>query len=365
MGRTILPKPVSLDEAPSVGYGNPQTSSNLLISTQNAPSSLPLSTSGICLTKEATTSTNNSEQEYPQSSSTTWKMVDSLDSVEDSHNISVTDTLPASSQPPPLIQLGDIDINSVTDAEDSAREPVPSGQLSPTPSTLASATHGVLKSPGPSGNTSFMNVEDVMTPSPSRAKGTQTLSSNFGGPPLAATNKPTMLTALLKNGSTQSQSAVPQGSAVVQQVLVSKLLNSLVNQNPIPTPSAFKKPAAAIASSKADPPTTHAPAVKVPPTVQCTPLQLPQSVSLPNPFNPSMFLAGPAQQQIVGTASTGAILTSSTLPPSVTLSPYLSSFPAVYGNGLVQVPTSNTSAAPRNVSGTFNKPSSPKKPRLA
>ena len=300
--------------------------------------------------------------------------------------------IPSLYQPPALIQLGDIDINGVAKP---VGQTVPSGRMSPTP-TLTSGTRGVL-SPGPSGTKAFMSVEDVMVPSPN-IKETQTSNTRSTSPPTSK-NKPTMLTALLKTDATMGgiqQTIVANGTtaqnSVVQQALVSGLLNTLVNQSPIPTPATFQKqPGAISTANQVVANTSCALGAKVLPQVQHGTLQVPQTVSLGNAFNPSVFLASPAQlaqQQIISAAavaSTGSILPPSALLPNMSLSPYLTSFPSIYGSSLATVPPTLTTPDPSvsslaisgptgiklpsivSVSGVTNEnePSSPKKPRLA
>lgn len=301
-------------------------------------------------------------------------------------------TIPSlSSQPPDLIQLGDIDISGVAKP---IGQTVPSGRMSPTP-TLTSGTRGVL-SPGPSGAKAFMSVEDVMIPSPN-IKGTQTSNTQSTSPP-PSKNKPTMLTALLKTDTatgiqqTIAASDATAQSSVVQQALVSSLLNTLVNQSPIPAPAAFQKPSETVSTAnQVVANTSCALGARVLPQVQHGSLQIPRTVSLANAFNPSVFLASPAQlsqQQIISAAaavSTGSILPPSALLPNMSLSPYLTPFPSIYGSSLATVPPTLTTPDPSvssfAISGSTgvklpsivsisedmnkNEPSSPKKPRLA
>lgn len=264
--------------------------------------------------------------------------------------------------PPRLIQLGDIDMDGVAKLEkQTSCESTSSIPQSPKPtlgSGGGSGTHGVLKSPGPSGNPAFMSVEDVMVRSPNPAKGTQTASYNTKNSDdvssSASTSKPTALTALLKNGITASNPAAPQPPPVtaqngaVQQALFSSLLNSLVNQSPIATPATISKPSSqgnAPNGSKITPLVDSASSSgvkKVSPQVQ--PVPIPRAVSLANTFNPSMFLANPAhlaQQQLISAAaavSSGAILSPNALLPNMTFAPYIASLPAICGSGLVQGP---------------------------
>ena len=308
----------------------------------------------------------------------------------------VSGTCLSSLQPPPLIQMGDIDITSVGDIY---CQPVPSGRSSPTP-TMVSGTHGVLRSPGPSRTPTFMSVEDILVPTANPGKGTQSPSTFHSdlSRGSSASSEPTMLTALLKSGTsaqpksaaTNSGTKVAAQNNVVQQVLVSGLLNSLVNQSPIPTPATFKKATnhvypTATGSKTAPPIVTPAGtlAATVPPH---GPIQIPRAVSLSAGFNPSVLLANPAhltQQQVIAAASTGTILPPNALLPHVALPPYLTSIPAIYGNSLVQAPTctADPSAAkhlsvsvppapvvpcivPASEGIEENKPSPPKKPRL-
>ena len=305
---------------------------------------------------------------------------------------------PSSSQPPPLIQTGGLDIADLAKAGQS----VPSGRVSPAP-TLTSGTHGILRSPGPTGPNAFMSVEDILVPpavNQAMCKGTQTSSGNLHNivQPSVSNNRPTMLTALLKSGTNaqpnlmQPQSSttnvapktVVQSNAAQQQAMVSHLLHSLVNQSPVPTPATFKKLIQPTVSSKADPVVmaTAIPASKVPPQqIQHTPMAVPRAVSLGNGFNPSVFLANPTQlppQQVMTTG--GAILSPNALLPNM---PYLNPFSAIYGSGLVQAPstcgamdpsvvknfgpiatTTLPMAVPTSRDTDMNKPSPPKKPRL-
>lgn len=302
-------------------------------------------------------------------------------------------TIPSSySQPPALIQLGDIDITGVAKPVDQM---IPSGRMSPTPS-LTSGTRGVL-SPGPSGAKAFMSVEDVMVPSPN-VKGTQTSNSLSTVPP-ASNNKPTTLTTLLKTGiatGAQQQPTVANNmtaqSSVVQQALVSSLLNTLVNQSPIPAPATFQKPLGAVSNADQVVATTSCTLeAKVLPQVQRGSLQIPRTISLANAFNPSVFLANPAQlaqQQIItaAAASTGSIIPPTALLPNMSYAPYLAPFPSIYGSSLTTAPPTLTTPDPSSLdslatswpTGTklpsvvsisgeieMNEPSSPKKPRLA
>ena len=319
------------------------------------------------------------------------EMTDSSNSVVTEKQAEQSSTLSSSrSQPPALIQLGDIDIIDEVDPDNQPA--VPSGRMSPTP-TLATGTRGVL-SPGPSGAKAFMSVEDVMVPSPN-VKGTQTVN-NLSSVPPAPNNKPTMLTALLKSGTTTSSQpqteVVTAQSNAVQQALVSSLLNSLVNQSPIPTPATFQKPSGSnpMADQDVIATTSCALGTKVSPHMQqAHNMQLPRTVTLANAFNPSMFLASPSQltqQQIMNAAAVASA--GSILPPNALLQnmSYLAPFPTIYGGSLATAspiftapdPSSSSSLAisgptgkrlpcSTSVSGEIdkNKPSSPKKPRLA
>ena len=313
---------------------------------------------------------------------------------------------------PQSTQTGGLDIADLAKAEQNACQPVPSGRASPPP-TLISGTHGILRSPGPTGPNAFMSVESILVPpslSQPTSKDTQTypginVQSNFNGttPSSVSNNRPTMLTALLKGGTINAQpnvthplqssatnvppSRAAQSSAIQQQVVVSHLLHSLVNQSPIPTPATFKKQVIpAVSSKKANQVmiAATAPAPNVPPKqVQRTPVPATRAMSLGNGFNPSVFLANPAQldlQQIVTTS--GAILPPNAFLPSV---PYLNPFSTIYGSGLVPTPstcgtinpsnnvplpdpgptpTTLAGTAPVSMDADINKPSPPKKPRV-
>ena len=311
----------------------------------------------------------------------------------------------SSSQPLQLVQSGGLDIADLAKAGgQNACQSVPSGRVSPTP-TLTSGTHGILRSPGPTGPNAFMSVEDILVPpsaNQATCKGTQTSSSNNlnSVPPSVSNNRPTMLTALLKSGTTNSltqpQSSVTNGApstaaqsstAAQQQAIVTHLLQSLVNQSPIPTPATVKKQAPPSSKPDSVVMANCVPAVsKIPPKqIQHTSMPIPRTASLANGFNPSMFLANPTQlapQQVMTTA--GAILSPNALLPNM---PYLNPFSTIYSSGLVQVPSTcgilDPSAAVKNftMSGgpvavtlpttlpasrdtDVNKPSPPKKPRL-
>ena len=329
------------------------------------------------------------------------------------NNCGVIPLSSSSSQPPPLVQMGGLDIADLAKAGgQNACQSVPSGRVSPAP-TLTSGTHGIIRSPGPTGPNAFMSVEDTLIPpsaNQATCKGTQTSSSNNLQTNLnsgsVSNNRPTMLTALLKSGTTsnsmtqpQRQSSVGNGAsstaaqsntAAQQQAMVTHLLHSLVNQSPIPTPATFKKQAQPIvASSKPDSVVMAncVPAAsKVPPQqIQHASMPIPRAASLANGFNPSAFLANPAQlapQQVMTTA--GAILSPNALLPNI---PYLNPFSTIYSSGLVQAPSTcgimDPSTAVKNfqISGgpvavtlpttlpvsrdtDVNKPSPPKKPRL-
>ena len=311
--------------------------------------------------------------------------------------------------------MGGLDIADLAKAGgQNACESVPSGRVSPAP-TLTSGTHGIIRSPGPTGPNAFMSVEDILIPpsaDQAMCKGTQTsLSNNLqtnlnSVPPSVSNNRPTTLTALLKSGTNsnsltqpQRQSSVANGASSTaaqssttaqQQAMVTHLLHSLVNQSPIPTPATFKKQALpTVASSKPDSVVMAncVPAAsKVPPQqIQHASMPIPRAASLANGFNPSVFLANPAQlapQQVMTTA--GAILSPNALLPNM---PYLNPFSTIYSSGVVQAPSTcgimDPSTAVKNfqMSGgpvavtlptmlpvsrdtDVNKPSPPKKPRL-
>lgn len=337
-------------------------------------------------------------------------------------------SLSSTSQPPPLLQMGGLDIADLAKAGgQNASQSVPSGRVSPAP-TLTSGTHGIIRSPGPAGPNAFMSVEHTLVPpstNQATCKGTQTSSSinalqnslNSVQPPVT-NNRPTVLTALLKSGTPtlttmnnnsltrQQQLSLANGASSVaaqssttaqQQAIVTHLLHSLVNQSPIPTPATFKNqvpppPLPTVANSKPDSVVMAnciPVASKMPPQhIQHASMPIPRAASLANGFNPSAFLANPAQltpQQVMTTA--GAILSPNTLLPNV---PYLNPFPTIYSSSLVQAPPSTcgimdptTAAKNFQISSTggpaaltlptslpvsrdtdTNKPSPPKKPRL-
>ena len=340
------------------------------------------------------------------------KFVEMAQQTDNNHGV-----IPSSlsmSQPLQLTQTGGLDIADLAKAGgQNACQSIPSGRVSPAP-TMTSGTHGIIRSPGPTGPNAFMSVEDILVPpsvnqAQAMCKGTQTSSSNNLNniPSSVSNNRPTMLAALLKSGTTTSQTQAQQpqfsvtngasstaaqnSTAVQQQAIMTHLLQSLVNQSPIPTPATFKKqpPPPTVISSKPDSVVMAncVPAVsKIPPQqIQHASRPIPRTASLANGFNPSMFLANPAQlgpQQVITTA--GAILSPNALLPNI---PYLNPFSTIYSSGLVQAPSTcgilDPSAAVKKfpMSGgpvavtlpttlpvsrdtDVNKPSPPKKPRL-
>lgn len=443
-GRTILPKPISMDDCTSLGTFNshPQSAINTQnlnhLSTPTSPkpvtatvlpaNSVPQSNVSSATIAASGLFSSNGQKEVPLSSAVAnteilegCKFVES--SQQTNNNCGAIPLLSSSSsQPPPLVQMGGLDIADLAKAGgQNACQSIPSGRVSPAP-TLTSGTHGIIRSPGPTGPNAFMSVEDILVPpsaNQATCKGTQTSSSsnlhtnlNNGVPPSSMTNRPTMLTALLKSGtttnnsqtqpqqqssgangaSTNTSTAAAQNSTTTQQqqqALMTHLLHTLVNQSPIPTPAAFKKqaPPPTVSSSKPDSVAMMANCVPAASTCKVPPQQI-QHTSVPIPrgtatgFNPSIFLANPTQQQVMTTA--GAILSPNALVP------YLNPFPTIYNSGLVQqaIPSTcgildpstavknfqmsggpatamlPTTAVPISRDTGVNKPSPPKKPRL-
>lgn len=430
--------------------GHPQPTINLQnlnhLSTPTSPkpvtatvlpaNSVPQSNAGSAMVAASGLFSLNGQKEVPMSSSTvanTEKLggcnfVESSQQTDNNCGVIPLSSSSSSTQPPPLVQMGGLDIADLAKAGgQKACQSIPSGRVSPAP-TLTSGTHGIIRSPGPTGPNAFMSVEDILVPpseNQATCKGTQTSSSsnlhtnlNNSVPPSSVTNnsRPTMLTALLKSGctttnnnqtqsqrqlsgangaSTSTSTAAAQSSTTTQQqqqALVTHLLHTLVNQSPIPTPTAFKKPAPppTVSSSKPDSVAMMANCVPAVSTCKVPPQQI-QHTSVPMPhrgtatgFNPSIFLANPAQQQVMTTA--GAILSPNALVP------YLNPFPTIYNSGLVQqqaVPSTcsildpstaavksfqmsrgpttamlPTTTVPISRDTGVNKPSPPKKPRL-
>ena len=448
-GRTILPKPISMDDCTPFGIfsSHPQpaiNSQNLNhLSTPMSPkpvtatilpaNSVPQSNAGSATVAASGLFSSNGQKEVPMSSTVAnteksegCKFVESSQQTDNNRGVIPLLSSSSSTQPPPLVQMGGLDIADLAKAGgQNACQSIPSGRVSPAP-TLTSGTHGIIRSPGPTGPNAFMSVEDILVPpgeNQATCKGTQTSSSsnlhtnlNNSVPPSVTNNsRPTMLTALLKSGcttannnqtqsqrqssgangvSTSTSTAAAQSSTTTQQqqqALVTHLLHTLVNQSPIPTPTAFKKPAPppTVSSSKPDSIAMMANCAPAVSTCKVPPQQI-QHASVPIPhrgnatgFNPSIFLASPAQQQVMTTA--GAILSPNALMP------YLNPFPTIYNSGLVQqqaVPstcgildpstavknfqmsrgpataTLPTTTVPISRDTGVNKPSPPKKPRL-
>ena len=388
----MSPKPVtatilSTNNVPQSTTGSAAVASSLFSSNgqKGVPVSSVVATTESCKFVETAQQTDNNGRVVPPSSSL--------------------------SQPPPLVQMDGLDIADLAKA--GGQNACQSGRVSPAP-TLTSGTHGIIRSPGPTGPNAFMSVEDILVPpsaNQAMCKGTQTSSSNNlqtnlnSVLPSVSNNRPTMLTALLKTGTTnsltqpQQQSSVANGvsstaaqssTTAQQQAIVTHLLHSLVNQSPIPTPATFKKQAPPTAASSKPDSVVMAncvPAASKMPLqqVQHASMPIPHAASLANGFNPSVFLANPTQlapQQVMTTA--GAILSPNALLPNM---PYLNPFSTIYSSGLVQAPSTcgimDPSTAVKNfqMSGgpvamtlpttlpvsrdtDMNKPSPPKKPRL-